>query len=120
MTERLKIRPLVWLQRILCMLLIYCAAYGQALKAADTKPLRTVALTAEQNRLLIGVQEQMNKLEQQFRQLQARQQGILDTIAAEHELGAAVLNEIKPGEFELRETPPKAETKDKTDKPDKP
>lgn len=102
------------MQRIVIVLLLLCVPTVTQNETADApKPLRTVTLTPEQNRLLADVQAQMTKLELQFKQLQARQQGILDTIAATNNLPASTLNEIKPGEFELKEAPPKIDDKPK-------
>lgn len=121
MTERLKVKFLAWLQRIFCVLLLCCAAYGQTPKVIEAKPLRTVTLSTEQNELLLNVQKQMKELDEQFNRLklglQMRQQAIVDTISATNKLGAAEVKEVRPGEFELRETPPKVETKEVKDKP---
>jgi|SRR5882762_6796995 len=121
MTERLKIRLLAWLQRVLCVLLLCCAVYGQTPKVVEVKPLRIVTLSIEQNELLLNVQKQMKELDEQFKRLQLglqmRQQAIVDTISATNKLGAAEVKEIRPGEFQIRETPPKVETKEVKDKP---
>lgn len=71
------------------------------------KPLRKVPLTAEQNRLVVEVNRQLKTLEEQYGQVIIRKQAILDTIVVTNKLGPAKLSEIKPGEFELEETPEK-------------
>lgn len=100
---------------IVTLLLAGCIGAQTPKVVSEVKPLRTIALTTEQNDLLVSVQRQMKELDEQFKRLQLglqmRQQAIFDTISATNKLGAAELREVKPGEFEIREVPTKTEDK---------
>lgn len=85
---------------------VICLLSCSMLAQTPTSPLRHIPLSAEQNKLLVMAQRQMDGLEQQARQVVARRQAIVDTIAATNKIQNGKLNEIKPGEFEIEEVAP--------------